>query len=199
MARTRVRNPLAVLVVGSVLAGLVVALVLSIATDDGDGSDAEPAVLTLAPDGEEGPVPQVDLAGEAVPDFAYASLRDGDESSFEALRDGRPALVNFFFKRCPPCVTEMPALQDAYEEFGDRVAFLGLSYQESVDDGLDLVERTGVTYEVGRDAAGDIFTQLSGIGFPTTVFVAADGTVVTAHTGRIRPDELRDELEGLVS
>ncbi len=199
MAGSRVRSPFGVALVATVLAGLVTALVLSFVLED-EAPSEEPAVLTLAPGPDDGTVPQSDLQGEPAPDFSYARLDDpdGDEVDFDAFRDGRPAVVNFFYKDCPPCVVEMPALQEAYEAYGDRVAFLGLSYQESVEDGLELVDRTGVTYEVGRDPAGELITAFAAVGLPTTVFIAADGTINATHTGDVRAD-LEAELEELVA
>jgi cytochrome c biogenesis protein CcmG, thiol:disulfide interchange protein DsbE len=198
MAETRVRSPIGVALVAMVLAGLVTALVLSFVLED----DGEPqaSVLTLAPGPDDGTVPQQsDLQGAPAPDFAYEPLRGGSDVDFAAFRGGQPTVLNFFYKDCAPCVVEMPDLQDAYEAYGDRVRFLGLSYQESVEDGLELADRTGVTYELGRDPAGDIITAFAGIGLPTTVFISADGTIVETHTGRIRPDELQDELDGLLA
>ena len=200
MAGTRVGSPLAVALVSTVLAGLVTALVLSFVLDDEETAGGPAPVVTLAPGPGDGTVPQAPGAGEAAPEFAFARLDDPDaaEVAFDDFRDGRPAIVNFFYRNCPPCVVEMPALQAAYEAYGDRVAFLGLSYQESVEDGRELVERTGVTYEIGRDPAGEIITGFSGVGLPTTVFIAADGTITAIHTGDVRPDLLA-ELEELVA
>lgn len=197
MAGRRIDNPLAVAVVATVLAALITALALSIASGDDDGTAGdEPSVLTLA--GGQGTVPQTDLAGEPAPDFAYEQLATGDEADFAATRAGRPAVVNFFAEWCAPCVREMPAFEDAFQEYGDQVAFLGLSYNESAADARALVERTGVTYETGRDPAGDVLTSFSGLGMPTTVFIATDGTIAATHTGEISPAELRDEIDALL-
>jgi len=199
MAGSRVRSPFGVALVATVLAGLVTALVLSFVLDD-ETPAADPAALTLAPGPGDGTVPQSDLQGEPAPEFSYAQLDDpeGDEVDFETFRDGRPAVVNFFYKDCPPCVAEMPALEAAHEAYGNEVAFLGLSYQESVEDGRELVERTGVTYEIGRDPSGELITAFAGVGLPTTVFIAADGTISATHTGDVRGD-LEAELEELVA
>jgi cytochrome c biogenesis protein CcmG, thiol:disulfide interchange protein DsbE len=197
MVATRTRSPVGALLVGVVLAALVVALGATFLLEDEDEPTGDAAVLTIAPeDGSE--VPQVDLNGDPAPDFAYERLEGGASVDFEDFRDGRPAVINFFAEWCPPCVAEMPSFEDAYQEHGDEVAFLGLSYNESAEDGAALVERTGVTYETGRDPAGDIITAFSGLGMPTTVFIAADGTIVTSHTGAITPSELEEELEGLL-
>jgi cytochrome c biogenesis protein CcmG, thiol:disulfide interchange protein DsbE len=196
MAGTRTRSPLGVTLVAAVLAALFVALVLSFVLDDGESADRDATVLTLDPDG--GTVPQVDLSGEPAPDFAYEPLAGGADVDFATFRDGRPAVINFFAEWCAPCVREMPTFEAAYQEHGDRVAFLGLSYNETAEEGAELVERTGVTYETGRDPDGDIITAYSGLGMPTTIFIAADGTITTSHTGPLSAGELEEELERLV-
>jgi thiol-disulfide isomerase/thioredoxin len=137
--------------------------------------------------------------GEAAPNFSFEALATCDEVEFDELRDGRPALVNFFARSCVPCVTEMPDLEAAHQEFGDRVTFVGLSYEESVEDAQALVDRTGVTYEIGRDPAGEIITAYEGFGLPTTVFITADGTITNAYTRKMQPDEMQRELEALVT
>lgn len=197
MAETRVRSPIGVALVAMVLAGLVTALVLSFVLEDDE--TAQPSVLTLAPGPGDGTVPQADLQGEPAPDFAYEPLGGGADVDFDTFRAGRPAVINFFAKWCAPCVREMPAFEDAYGDYGDQVAFLGLSYNETADDARALVDQTGVTYATGRDPAGDILAQFGGIGMPTTVFITADGTITTAHTGALSPADLRDELDGLLA
>ena len=62
-----------------------------------------------------------------------------------------------------------------------------------------LVDETGVTYETGRDPAGDILTAYEGTALPVSVFVTADGTITDVYTRRVHPDELRQELEALVT
>ena len=197
MAGKRVGSPLGVTLVAMLLAGLITALVLSFVLEDDE--TAGPPVLTLAPGAGDGTIPPGELEGEPAPDFTFEPLTGGADIDFETFRAGRPALINFFYNGCVPCVVEMPDLEDAFETYGDQVAFLGLSSAESVRAGRELVERTGVTYDIGRDPDGDIITAFAGGGYPTTVFIAADGTITTSHLSQIHPDELRDELNGLLA
>jgi thiol-disulfide isomerase/thioredoxin len=196
MSRQAKSRQLRVALVAAVLAGLVAALVLSFVLEDDEPEDAV-ADLTIAPSDDT--APQVDLTGDPVPEFSYQPLGEGEDVDFETFRDGRPAVINFFGAWCVPCVQEMPDFEDAHQEYGDRVAFLGLSSRESVEDGLELVDRTGVTYETGRDADGSIVSAFSAVNLPTTIFVRADGTIQVSHTGRVYPDEIREELEALVA
>jgi cytochrome c biogenesis protein CcmG, thiol:disulfide interchange protein DsbE len=196
MVDVRVRHTSSVVLVAVVLAGLVTALVLSFVLED-DPAPAPDDALTLDPD-NTGTIDAVDLRGTPAPDFAYEPL-SGGEVLFQEVRDGRPAVINFFARSCVPCVREMPALEAAFQEHRGQVAFFGLSERESVEDAMELVERTGVTYDIGRDPDGAIIAAFEGFGLPTTVFVAADGTITASYTGEIEADELQGEIEALLA
>lgn len=127
-------------------------------------------------------------------EISFAKL-DGNGDGSTAEYGGRPLVVNFFGSWCVPCVSEMPALERVHQAFGDRVAFLGLSVNDPVEESLALVERTGVTWDIGRDPQGDILRRLGGVGMPTTVLIDPDGDVVESHTGELTEQELTDKIE----
>jgi thiol-disulfide isomerase/thioredoxin len=201
MARMRAGSPMAVALVSAVLVALVAALIFSIVLDDGDDAASDDVVQLTLPAEDGGPsitAPPITTVGDAAPDFTYVQL-DGDEVDFDEFRDGRPALVNFFSETCVPCVTEMPDLEEAHQAYGDQVAFVGLAYPDTTEQAQELVERTGVTYEAARDPQADAFAAFDGHVFPTTVFIAADGTIRSVYQRRVHPPELQDELEALIA
>jgi len=118
------------------------------------------------------------------------ALLDGGSSSL-AAHEGTPILLNFFASWCAPCVAEMPDIEVLHQEFGDRVAFIGLDTQEKAEEGRKIVQKTGVTYEIGHDPDGTFFAAFGGLGMPTTVLIRADGSVADTHSGALTADKLR--------
>jgi thiol-disulfide isomerase/thioredoxin len=119
---------------------------------------------------------------------------DGQQARLEDWR-GRPVVVNFWASWCPPCVAEMrDAFEPLHAEFGDRVVFLGIDVQDTPAAARQVVERTGVTYELAVDPDGALFTAFGGFGMPTTVLVNADGRIVAQHTGALT----RADLDALI-
>lgn len=108
---------------------------------------------------------------------------------------GRPVVVNFFATWCAPCIAEMPDLEDVHQEVGDDIAFLGLNWQETPEKAREIVESTGVTYDVGIDTDGSAFAFFGATGMPTTVFIDATGAVADIHGGVLTAQQLRDRID----
>jgi cytochrome c biogenesis protein CcmG, thiol:disulfide interchange protein DsbE len=109
---------------------------------------------------------------------------------------GTPVVVNFWASWCPPCVAEMrDALEPMHQQLGLEVVFVGLNLQDTPDRAGAVVEQTGVTYVLGTDPNGDLFTAFGGFGMPTTIFIDANGRLVDSHTGAFTFDQLRTLIE----
>ena len=63
------------------------------------------------------------------------------------------------------------------------------------DDAAGIVDETGVTYPWSRDARGDVAAAAQVTQMPSTMFVDADGEIVSVHSGALDADELRDLIE----
>ena len=180
------RLPWRILIVSTTLAVLAAGAVLVLFSDDADKTDPDQAssVVTLTP-------------AEDLPSFEEATYTtfDGDEVPLTSVR-GTPTVVNFFSSTCTPCITEMPAFEEVYQDLqasGD-VAFLGLAVADRTDDALALVHQTGVTYPTAEDKDASVINVLGGTVLPTTVLLDADGEVVSTHAGALSADELRSLL-----
>jgi peroxiredoxin len=136
-----------------------------------------------------------DVSGEPLPDIETEAL-DGDAVPLRSLT-GEPLVLNFWYSTCLPCRKEMPAFQQVHEELGPRVRLIGINPLDDAERAQDFADEVGVTYELLRDPDGRATAGLGVARFPTTVFVAADGTVLDAEPGELSADELRTRIEEL--
>ncbi len=174
----------------SALAVVVLTIATVIAFTSGGGDDAGVETLdpnaTLPTDGS--PSLGEDLSGQALPALTFERF-DGTEASL-ADYAGRPLVINFWASWCTPCIAEMPTFEAVHQAAGGQVAFLGLNVTDGVQPAEAMIERTGVTYDLGRDPSGDVLAELGGVNMPTTVFVDADGTIAGTHAGQLDEAEL---------
>jgi peroxiredoxin len=136
-----------------------------------------------------------DVSGDPLPDIDTEAL-DGAAVPLRSLT-GKPLVLNFWYSTCLPCRKEMPAFQEVHEDVGERVRFVGINPLDGAERAQAFADEVGVTYELLRDPDGRATAGLGIARFPTTVFVAADGTVLDAEPGELSADELRAQIEEL--
>jgi len=145
------------------------------------------------PDGRGGP-----LVGEEAPALAATDLAGREWSLDDA--DGRLIWVNFWAISCPPCRTEMPAMQALAERHADELLVLGVDWGEGRDAVEAFVDRYGIGYPILLDPTlENYYRWADNDGLPRHYFIDADGIVVREVIGPLDPDrmvEILDELLG---
>ena len=65
----------------------------------------------------------------------------------------KPIIINFWFPSCPPCVEEMPDLNEFYHANKTNVDVLGIQLigLDSLSDGQEFVSNMNIAYAVGPD------------------------------------------------
>lgn len=124
----------------------------------------------------------------------HSNLVDLDDVSVSTsdwfTSTGQPMLVNFWFTSCPPCRREMPALQQAFETYGEQVRFIGVNVQDSASAIRAFVNELGVTYEMLRDINGNLVVANGISAFPTTLFIDSNGRIVKQVAGELTTESI---------
>jgi cytochrome c biogenesis protein CcmG/thiol:disulfide interchange protein DsbE len=156
-----------------------------------------PSEAATLPSTSPSDLPTAPQPGAIAPDFALTTL-DGQTVRVSDLR-GRPVLVNFWATWCPPCRAELPALQSAYERYGDQVTFWGVDVKESRDRVADFVPEFGLTLPILLDGDGSVSDHLYSVrGIPTTLFLSPDGVVNARHVGPLTEADIDRYLAPLL-
>ena len=124
---------------------------------------------------------------------------DGHTVAFEDLR-GKVVLINLWATWCPPCMAEMPSLQNLWKEFekNDDIQVLCIT-TESADE----VRRHPVSRDLEMPLYvfnGPVPAELQVDNLPTTFIFDGSGKVTFGHTGMARWDdaEVVAYLKGLL-
>ena len=143
--------------------------------------------LTLAACGSfSTPLPPLDGA-EPVPDITLPTP-DGDMISLSDY-PRQVVFVNFWGTYCPPCVAELPELQEVYDELqDDGFVIIGLNAEEKPEKVKAFVQENGITFPIiiSDDATVNPVYQLKHM--PTTWFIDKNGILRGKIEGQMSKD-----------
>lgn len=129
---------------------------------------------------------ETDILGQPFPDFTAVDTDGNAFTLSEALQDHEAVLVNIWATWCPPCEAEMPYLNEAYAQYGDRVAFIALSCDaEDTAEKIEAYRQAhGLDFPMGQDEGALLYQYLGDAGIPTTAIVDRFGNTAFVHFGR---------------
>ena len=166
---------------------------------DGDGADTDPLDAVLDTPGTA-QIPGIEtndqVDGDPLPSIDLFT-NDGDVIDTDDLL-GQPLVINLWYSTCEPCKRELPAFAEVQAEYGDRVRFVGVNPRDVPETNESFARERGVRYELLLDRDGALTVELGVARFPSTFFVAADGTIVR-QSGVLEADDLRIYVEELLA
>lgn len=97
--------------------------------------------------------------------------------------EGKAIFLNFWATWCPPCVAEMPGINNLYQEVkDDNVEFIMLSVDQDFEKARKFRKKKGYEFEIYQ-IAGPIPQMYSSNSIPTTYVIDAEGNLALTHLG----------------
>ncbi|MBP3458611.1 MAG: TlpA family protein disulfide reductase [Lachnospiraceae bacterium] len=130
------------------------------------------------------------------PDFTVENS-EGEMISLSSL-EGKPVVLNFWASWCPPCKSEMPDFQKAYETYGEDIQFVMVNLtdgsRETKETAKEYIDEQGYTfpvyYDVNMEAAYAYYVSA----VPATYFINAEGKIVAAGRGMLDGESLEEGI-----
>jgi thiol-disulfide isomerase/thioredoxin len=145
------------------------------------------------------PAPQ---EGFLAPDFSLPVLGSNQTVSLAEQR-GKVVLVNLWASWCPPCKAEMPAMQRAYEDYGQQgfvILAINATGQDNQANAQAFVQQQGLTFPILLDVDGTAAASYQLHSYPTSFFVGKDGIIRAVVIGGPMSEALlRSRIESLLS
>lgn len=114
------------------------------------------------------------LLGKKAPDFTLSTLQ-GLPVHLADLR-GKTVLVNVWATWCPPCVSEMPALEKLQQSLPNDVVILALNEDESLQSMKSFFPQ-GTSLRVLHDPNHTVAMQYGSVRYPESFLIDPQGIV----------------------
>ena len=112
---------------------------------------------------------------------------------------GKVVLINFWATWCPPCIAEMPSLQDLYNDYNEKVVFLFVT-----NDDFETVNK----FKIKKDFNFEFYQSISNVpeelktrSIPRTFIISKSGEIVVDESGALdwNTATVRSQLDELLS
>ncbi|MBL7559031.1 TlpA family protein disulfide reductase [Olleya sp. YSTF-M6] len=118
--------------------------------------------------------------GEKALDFITTDL-NGNTFKLSDLK-GQVVVLNFWFTKCGPCISEMPELNNLTENFKNKkVKFLAITFN-SKEIVKQFLKDTAFDYTITPNA-NDVITMYGVQSYPTSIVIDKNGNIVTKEVG----------------
>jgi len=120
--------------------------------------------------------------GDAAPDFAVVA--DSGRKISRADFGGRLLVLNFWATWCPPCIEEMPSLDELQRRLGPSgLVVVGVSVDKSEKAYRNFLQRAKVSFQTARDPEAGISAEYGTFKYPETYLIDTNGKVLQKHIG----------------
>ena len=117
------------------------------------------------------------VVGDAAPDFSITA--DSGRTITNTNFGGKLLVLNFWATWCPPCLDELPSLNQFQRRFANAgVVVLGISADKDEKAYRDFLTRFPVSFQTARDPDVKISADYGTFKFPDTYIIDSNGKVV---------------------
>ncbi len=143
--------------------------------------------------------PSIERESNIQADYSFTLIdQHGEYINFKNLK-GETIFINIWATWCPPCIAEMPDINNLYNELkGENIQFFMISMDDDFEKAKKFVDKKGYDfpiYQLGSNMP-EVFQSKA---IPTTFVISPKGMIVVKKSGmaKYNTDEFRNYLKEL--
>lgn len=155
---------------------------------------------------EEKKVATINLSEKPLDTFNFQTINieTGEIVKSDEFYNKPYTFVNIWGTFCGPCKKELPDLQKLYENYGDKINFLGVvadtnaNMGTNVEEALTILKDSGVKYTniMPNPTMEKDLSKIAAL--PTSFFVDEEGNVVGGYIGAYSYDKVAATIDELL-
>jgi thiol-disulfide isomerase/thioredoxin len=169
-------------------------------------STSQPAGPPLIIDGPAGGVPviqgfaqtkeaQAPAKGAFAPDFVW---NDNNQTvALSSFRGSKPVFVNFWGTWCPPCRSEMPAMEAFYQQHKNEIQMIGVSMYPRDDPTtvLNFVRDAKYSWKFIHDGDYKVAEKYQVASVPSSYFIDTNGVIKAVQVGAMNQSQIESYFQ----
>lgn len=133
------------------------------------------------------------LDGKPAPAFRLTTIDGTRTFTLEELK-GKPVVINFWASWCYPCRQEHPVLEWGNQNFGRDVQFLGVAFEDSLENVKQYLSEAGSNIPQLIDPQSTVAVDYGVAGVPETYFIDRSGIIRGKYAMPIDPQTLAKRI-----
>lgn len=129
-----------------------------------------------------------------IPASKIKDLKGAEIKTEELSNNGKPMVISFWATWCKPCVNELNAISETYEQWqeetGVKVVAVSIDDARNVAKVGPLINSKGWEYQVLTDQNGDFKRVMNVNTVPHTFLINGNGEIVWQHNAYAPGDEV---------
>ncbi|MDL2223033.1 TlpA family protein disulfide reductase [Bacteroidales bacterium OttesenSCG-928-M11] len=127
------------------------------------------------------------VSAQQIPSISLKTVEGKTINTAELDNEGKPIIISFWATWCKPCLRELNAIHEMYEEWqeetGLKLVAVSTDEAQNVNRVKPLVDRFGWEYEVWLDPNGDFKRAMNAHTMPTVIIIDGKGNIVETRYG----------------
>lgn len=137
---------------------------------------------------------------DSTPDFTVLDA-SGNEVKLSDFY-GKPIIINFWATWCEPCKSELPAFNNIYNEYGDKVTILMINLTDGSRDTVDGVKKfaedNGYDFPIYFDTEQSAAQAYGLYSVPVSVYIDGKGELYGINTGSMSEETIKRHLDDML-
>ena len=134
------------------------------------------------------------VSGQKIPSVDIKTTSGKSFNTKSITNDGKPIIISFWATWCKPCLKELTAFHENYEEWkeatGVKIIAVSIDETRSMSRVAPFVNQKGWEFEVYCDPNGDFKRAMNVVNVPHTFLLDGKGNIVSQHTNFVDGDEI---------